>query len=190
MIGYLLEPRRHDLVVDFCADAEEVKMSGMMHSQGRGYASSLTRAARAPQSGEAPGFRPSPHSAQRTENIRASRARRTRVANAPASGLGTRAHPTSSGGSAGRRRRNGGETGGNLIRFNAGKVGGRSFTHRSISRRNEKIVARSRNTRFRAVIVRRLLEQQGIAIIRREPENVAAHTWNRGFCRRFRAAPG
>jgi 16S rRNA (cytosine967-C5)-methyltransferase len=40
LIGYLLAPRRHDLVVDFCAGAggKSLMLGAMMHSQGRVYA--------------------------------------------------------------------------------------------------------------------------------------------------------
>jgi 16S rRNA (cytosine967-C5)-methyltransferase len=40
LIGYLMAPRRHDLVVDFCAGAggKSLMLGAMMHSQGRVYA--------------------------------------------------------------------------------------------------------------------------------------------------------
>jgi 16S rRNA (cytosine967-C5)-methyltransferase len=40
LIGYLVAPRRHDLVVDFCAGAggKSLMLGAMMHSQGRVYA--------------------------------------------------------------------------------------------------------------------------------------------------------
>jgi 16S rRNA (cytosine967-C5)-methyltransferase len=40
LIGYLLAPRRHDLVVDFCAGAggKSLMLGAMLHSQGRVYA--------------------------------------------------------------------------------------------------------------------------------------------------------
>ena len=40
LVGYLLAPRRHDLVVDFCAGAggKSLMLGAMMHSQGRLYA--------------------------------------------------------------------------------------------------------------------------------------------------------
>jgi 16S rRNA (cytosine967-C5)-methyltransferase len=46
LVGYLLAPRRHDLVVDFCAGAggKSLMLGAMMHSQGRIYAFDVSAA--------------------------------------------------------------------------------------------------------------------------------------------------